>query len=264
MELIIDDDEGSLYRVPFGVTEDGATFGEAAPVRIEYVDASAERTVGQPAAVFASRADSRPATSTETKELPVSTLADKLRDELGLGSEATEDEILAAYEQRADSTQEQPEAETAEVETPELEPALAEKKLDLPEGAVVIDAEQLKELKRGAEAGRLAAERQRREDRDRFLDQAVAAGKFPGSRKDAYAKMYDADEQGARTLIESLEAGLVPVSEIGTSATPESAVAGADQMAYPTSGLTPRERRAIAARAAGDEVELPRVMREEV
>jgi hypothetical protein len=37
-ELIVDRDDGTLYRVPFTVSGDQATFGEAQEVKVEYVD----------------------------------------------------------------------------------------------------------------------------------------------------------------------------------------------------------------------------------
>jgi hypothetical protein len=37
-ELIVDDDEGTLYRVPFTVSGDKITFAEPVEVKIEYVD----------------------------------------------------------------------------------------------------------------------------------------------------------------------------------------------------------------------------------
>lgn len=46
-ELIVDDDEGSLYRVSYAIdtANDTITFGEAQPVKIEYVDVAAGRPV---------------------------------------------------------------------------------------------------------------------------------------------------------------------------------------------------------------------------
>ena len=47
-ELIVDDDEGSLYRVPFTIaSDDSITFSEPAPVRIEYVDSPAPATAAR-------------------------------------------------------------------------------------------------------------------------------------------------------------------------------------------------------------------------
>lgn len=68
-ELIVDDDEGSLYRVSFDVSGDNITFADAKEVKVKYVNASnggiAAETINpnrSHAAVFATREESRPET----------------------------------------------------------------------------------------------------------------------------------------------------------------------------------------------------------
>lgn len=66
-ELIVDDDDGGLFRVAFEVEGEEATFDEPKEVKIKYVNASHGGIEAEPinekrahVAVFASRADARP------------------------------------------------------------------------------------------------------------------------------------------------------------------------------------------------------------
>jgi hypothetical protein len=74
-ELIVDDDEGSLYRVTFDVSGDNITFGDPKEVKVKYVNASnggvtAETINGgrTHVALFASRAESRPGDGDEPSQ----------------------------------------------------------------------------------------------------------------------------------------------------------------------------------------------------
>lgn len=71
-ELIVDDDEGGLYRVPFQSKGEEVSFGDPVQVKIQYVDtpaktkaaalvrASVAASLGNPVMMFNARADSRP------------------------------------------------------------------------------------------------------------------------------------------------------------------------------------------------------------
>jgi hypothetical protein len=68
-ELIVDDDDGSLYRVTFDVNGDDITFAEAKAVKVKYVNASNGGVTAETVnpnrvhvALFASRAEARPGT----------------------------------------------------------------------------------------------------------------------------------------------------------------------------------------------------------
>ena len=124
---------------------------------------------------------------------------EEIRARFGLPVDATDEAVL----ERID-------AELAEPTEP-AEPAAPA----VPEGAVVVDAEELEELRAAARAGQTALARQEADDRARVLDAAVAAGKFPPARREHYARMLQADPEGATALIDSLAPGLVPVAEIG-------------------------------------------------
>jgi ATP-dependent protease ClpP protease subunit len=57
--------------------------------------------------------------------------------------------------------------------------------------------------------------RRRVEERDKVVDQAVSDGKFKADRKDHYKRVWDADPEGARQIIDGLQKGVIPVNELG-------------------------------------------------
>ena len=74
-ELIVDDDEGSLYRVTFDVNGDAISFEDPKEVKVKYVNASnggvTVETINQDrvhVALFASRAESRPGDGDEPSQ----------------------------------------------------------------------------------------------------------------------------------------------------------------------------------------------------
>lgn len=126
----------------------------------------------------------------------------EFRSRLGLGDDADEAAVLAALDDRLNTPAPQPVAATAA----------------LPDGVVAIEASTLDELRRNAEAGARAEARQRTEDRNRYIDDAVRAGKFAPARRDHWIAAYDADPTGTRQTIDGLAEGLVvPVAAKGVS-----------------------------------------------
>lgn len=241
--IVMDDESGSYARVPIVMDGETVTFGPAVPVAITYVDKPA---AGTPAAasvlVFASRAESRPNTPQAAAtppsppagpapepvtspilapELPPVTQAAGsvpsnegasmaldvgLRERLGLGADADEATILAAVDEALTER-----ADPEVIPAPVAEPVAA----SLPEGTVLVDAERFAQLERQAAEGVAARVQQRTEDRDRTLNAAIKAGKFPPVRKEHYAKAWDADPDGTKQLLASLADGLVPMVDIG-------------------------------------------------
>lgn len=149
-ELIVDDDEGGLYRVPYAVTGEGVTFGDPVSVKVEYVDvaatagpvaASAPKVpvakgqrvaasyttpgqAGRPKQVSAATPEASPEASGTVTETQVETpkesgMTDKQREVLrkahGLPDTATDEEILAAVtasvQQQADAPDPDPEGD---------------------------------------------------------------------------------------------------------------------------------------------------------
>ena len=133
--------------------------------------------------------------STTGKEKAVAFTPDqltKMRADLGLAPDADETAIASAVAAR---------------------PAPA-----LPEGIVTIDASALATLQHNAQAGVQALENQRIADRDRYLDRAIERGKFAAARRENFQKLYDADPEGTKDLIDGLAENTIPVIELGYDA----------------------------------------------
>ena len=96
------------------------------------------------------------------------------------------------------------------------------------DGTVRLDRATYDGLVRNAQQGAQAFARQGREDRDRVITAAVNEGKIPPSRVEHWQRQWASDEEGTRTLLTAaadkggLAAGLIPVTERGTTPTDES------------------------------------------
>jgi hypothetical protein len=285
-EFIAEDDEGDLWRVPFNLIEqsgddpDEIEFGDPEAIKIKYVpdkkraDDNAEAVVKLVSArlsdagtVLATNASPPPdrARGNQKKEATVDQqVIQNLRRLHGLSEEQLPDD--ATDEAIADAL--------AGIETPETPPPAGDppegdpgeggeggegegegeepnpnpEGVEIPEGMALIDAETLKGLQEGAQEGIAASRRLKEGDKSKLLDGAVKAGKFPPSRREHYAKAYDADPKGTRDLINQLAPGLVPVDERGNAGNVEE-FGEAD--AYPSDWLPDVAARKAALAAGG-------------
>lgn len=231
--IVHDDATNARSRVPVLVDSaaDGTaavSFGEAVPVVIRYEDVPAPDTVAASRGtvpervVFASREESRTDPTHEGE--PVSSLTDAARELLGM-TDADDDALIAALTERfGEGATVTETVTTTTVEVPQAEAVAASS------GTVTVDAAEFEALRRQAQLGAQAHERQISEDRARLLDEAVRAGKFPPARREHYGAMLAADPEGGRALIESLTPGLVPVEEIGHAHGDVAASAGNDDV----------------------------------
>lgn len=100
-EIIIDDDEGHLFRASFETSGENVTFGDPAEVKIKYVNAemmkayphviAASMMVAHEGVLFANRAESRPDhINQEVRMTP-----EQLRASIGLPADATDDQVRA-------------------------------------------------------------------------------------------------------------------------------------------------------------------------
>ena len=122
-----------------------------------------------------------------------------LRQRLGVNSEASVEDILAALdealEERADDT-----APTASI----------------PEGTVLVDAGRFAELEAQAAAGAQARAQQDAERRDRLVATALTEGRISAANRAIWRERLDADEDGTTALLATLpKSGAVPTEEIG-------------------------------------------------
>jgi hypothetical protein len=243
-EIIADDDEGSLWRIPF--TTDGAdevTFDEPQRVREEFVPVNAsvgtavkaltDRTRQRVAASGLTRPDktdpsnpaaSRPDPEEETTMTDLD--MDALRSRLGLPEDATEEQINEALTAEPEGTEPEPPAEdaqTRESQTPE--PVAASDGM-----TVTLDAGVLAELQRQAAEGSAARAEQVTEQREKVLAAAIKAGKIAPSSKDAWRSKLQETPEATAAELDKLPAGLIPVdeTELGNGGSES-----ADASAYP-------------------------------
>lgn len=193
--IAVDDDTGSLFRVPFSVNGNEIVWGESQAVRREYVAASA--TLRNPVYTFASRDESRTIDTEEVEGGAMPNLNDEFRKRLGVADDADDATILAALDE---ALNERAEAETAE-------PVAASR---LPEGIVTIEASVLDELRRNAQLGADARADQERERRESLVSAAISDGRIAPARRDHWLSALEADS-GAADVLASLTPGLVPV-----------------------------------------------------
>lgn len=59
------------------------------------------------------------------------------------------------------------------------------------------------------------AAKQARNERDKIIDDAVKEGKFAPARKEHWARLWDADPEGTRQVIDGLAKNVVPVAPVG-------------------------------------------------
>lgn len=133
----------------------------------------------------------------------------QMRESLGLGADATADDIVTALANR--STEASTDSDT--------EPA--QDAPTAPSGVVTVDAEVLASLRNQAALGVQAHQRQLREDRERLVSAAVEDGRIAPARREHWLKALEADSGAAATLA-ALEPGLVPVGQaMGHAGDPE-------------------------------------------
>lgn len=226
-ELIVDDDEGGLYRVPFDAAK--MNFSDPVPVRIEYVDADGVKA-SRTSATFASRDVSRPAPTNPTEEVdemdPV-----EVRQRLGLAEDASDEDVLAQIDALRSEDTGAPAAAGDSDDAPQSDDDAPQSDdvPEVPEGLTVIDTATLESLREAADLGVAARRQQVEEARERLLASAVSEGRIPPARVEHYRRLHDADPKGTEQLLASLEPGVVPVQERGSS----KVEASAQDDAYP-------------------------------
>lgn len=236
--LVVDNDEGDLFKVQFGVDGEEVSFEEPKPVKIVYEDAPKEQMAASVVAsmadiredrmtVYATRADSRPTTATKKGgEVDTVTLAKRL----GLPEDATEEQIearLTALNEAAPDPEPvtdpapEPEPEPTPEPEPEPEPEPVTEPATDDEGYVRLDKETYESLAAtGREAAALVAST-KKEHRERVVMEAIKAGKIIPASKPRFLQLFDADPEGTEKLLTAevdkggLAAGLVPIIETG-------------------------------------------------
>lgn len=185
--IVVDNDEGDLYRIPWSEEGEGEIkFGTPEKVVVQYVpapgddDADSEGSLvlmarfrpmaGQP--VAASAAPTAPLPG--QKGGPAMDFT-KLRTSLGLAPETTDEQVLDALVGAATYAAAERDALATQLATP---PTPAPAPTSIPDGAVLIDGQQLSELQAAARLGTEAHTTLRTQERERFIQGVVAAGRL--------------------------------------------------------------------------------------
>ena len=265
-ELIVDMDGDGLLRVPYTISsDDTVTFGEGEEVKIEYVAAANQRVAASYSEPTSTGRKKRVSAETVEPSATVPRDAGDPQEErdvqlspealarLGLGPDATDEQINAAIEERTTpapddgSTEaagdtptqpaptEQPVPAPAPVPVPDTQgtpaaapdtqpatqpPATPEAPatapaVNVPDGMVLVDAAAMAEVQQEVNLSRQERQRRATEDRDRTIKAGVAAGKFPRSRMAHFTNLWNVDPEGTRALIDQLADNVIPVAERG-------------------------------------------------
>jgi hypothetical protein len=143
-----------------------------------------------------------PGPTTIPKEASVD--AAKMREALGLGPDATIEEVSAAFASQIPVPAAMPDPAAT---LAAIAPAQG--------GAVLLDPENYKTLLTRAAKGELAFEQMQRNERDAVLGSAVHDGRFPVSRLSAYEQMWDKDPAATKAYIGLMPKNSVPVMAAG-------------------------------------------------
>jgi hypothetical protein len=213
---------------------------------------------GRSIAVYANRAESRP--DQEEQHVGVTTEVDPvaLRNSLGLADDASDEEVRTALasagfvtqpghetgssDDRAPAAEQPGTSATSEPGAPDntapagpTDPAVAQptetpsttddagtvEPVAASSDTVRLDRTTYNDLRRQAQQGATAFERQEVESRDRILTAAVSEGRIPPSRRSHWEGMLERDPEGATVLLTAAEdkgglaKGLVPVKARG-------------------------------------------------
>jgi hypothetical protein len=160
---------------------------------------------------------------TETREAVQMNLDPaKIREALGLSADASDDEVKAALgaagftAQKPPPTEPQPNpAPNPSPTEPAPQPAEPSPQLVNAAGMMHVDASAWQEREDRLKRLEAQAARQREAERDQVISQAVVDGKFAPARREHWARMWNADPEGARQLIDSLARNVVPVMASG-------------------------------------------------
>jgi hypothetical protein len=257
-QLIVDDDDGKLYRMPFTTGTDGIVFSDPIPVAVEYNDIAASKVMANAAVTFAKADSTRPVDRVKATNTREDSVANTDLDATGVTASTAEEEegtTPSAPEEPAPDAPDEGDGDdedTQEDEEAVEEPSARILAGKLPKGVVVLDEQSSNQLKAGAAAGAEVKAKMDKQDKDALINGAIKAGKFPPARKAHYSAMYDADPVGTRDLIENvLQEGTIPMQARGTvgqdNGDPSSTAQFSGGAAYDPSWLSETERRHISA-----------------
>jgi hypothetical protein len=281
-EAIAENDDGSqLYSIPFTINGEEVTWGDPAPIKIQYIpDPKGEEApnsglaaaqisyltlnssepapvrVAVAAAVFSEATKPR---REARKEMDLATI----REALGMEASASEADVLARAKALAAETEsadeEDEDAENGEGdgdgESESDAPDTTETGQPIPpitgppgsegtgEGTVTVDAAVWEQTRRDAKNGADARAKQISDERESLVMAAVSDGRIPPARAKHWRKQLDADP-GAAAVLASLQKGLIPMAAVGNNPAPEE-LTGQGGAIYPVEWLSAQERQRL-------------------
>ncbi|WP_457063332.1 head maturation protease, ClpP-related [Mycobacteroides abscessus] len=196
---------------------------------------------GRPAAPApVARADNAGACASAniSKEGPVPDIKEDVAKRLGLGPDATDEEVLAALDKLASTEQEDTDedATTTEDDSAEVGAGTAVDGKELvaaaaKAGLVLMDPARVAKLESDAAAGALARQTQVAEAHAKVVDSAVAKGKITAPRRDHFLALMKADPEGTTALLDSIPAETaVPLTEIGHGTEAQASASAEDEI----------------------------------
>ncbi|MDO3312388.1 Mu-like prophage I protein [Mycobacteroides abscessus subsp. abscessus] len=196
---------------------------------------------GRPAAPAPmARADNAGASASAniSKEGHVPDIKEDVAKRLGLGPDATDEDVLAALDKLA-RTEEEDTAEDTTTEGDNPAEAGADTAVDGKElvaaaakaGLVLMDPARVSKLESDAAAGAVARATQIAEAHAKVVDAAVAKGKITPPRRDHFLTLMKADPEGTTALLDSIPAETaVPLTEIGHGTEAQASASAEDEI----------------------------------
>jgi len=142
------------------------------------------------------------------------TFAQGMRERLGLPAGASETEVFAALDSLRNPTT-TPEPEPTPTPDPEPTPEPTPPATKPVAGTMTIDASAWQAQQETIKRHEALFAKHAREERDTVIAQAVLDGKFAPARKDHWARLWDADPEGTRQVIDGLTKNVIPVEAKG-------------------------------------------------
>lgn len=255
-QLIVDDDDGHLYRVGYTVKNDEVEFADPVAVKVQYEDvadkkAAASWASDSTAVTYPTRTASRGAivSPRAAQDTPSEDSMNEAQKALiGLPADATDEQVTARLTELAASATPEPEPTTPPAAPDPATPAPAdEPKTDestdvqIPDGMALVDAATLEQLKKGYAEVSAKMKTDESDRRKAIVDAAIKDGKFPRSRREHYDGLMASDDpkvvEHTEKLIASMSAGVIPVDAEHGTGSGDLGEDGQTAEAYPASWL---------------------------
>jgi hypothetical protein len=134
----------------------------------------------------------------------------KIRERLGLDDDVSDDDVMEALAYAGFVPQPDKPAEPAPVAA-----SAPKAELIAASGMITIDASAWNEREERIKRLEAQEDRRRAEERDQIIAKAVVDGKFAPARTAHWVRLWNADPEGARTILDGLAKNVVPVMASG-------------------------------------------------